>query len=860
MKMRSSTDAGEPRACERQVGRRTLVGPSAIFVVLTLVFLAASMGSARAAEKRSAAAGTRTPEEPSPAKSGLREALAAAEDALKMRVPEAALAKISLLDAAGRRSVEARSIQIRALVMSGDFASALAIRSADLNAPEVLHQLGVASFAMGHRAEALSLFDRAYERGKGDASLIGAALAHRELGNLGEAIKGFSAVPAGPLRIEAMIRLAETGLSVDDPAIVADALKDLQTNPDVPQAAVLYMEGVRLLTIGNAVPALEKFRAAQAEATTTPTPRSVAPSPVGLLLGIVSALTRAGKLEEALAEMDLFIENNPRHPQLADLFEQREGLIPPSVPSPTEDLRKWALAPEKPRKTLAVRFLARAEARAGRADRAVNRLKDLLSDFPEDSGFADTVLFLAEAHLEEGHFKEALEILGDRPSQAEATDAWTRFLRGRALFGLGRFDEAFKAFNDAGKWKLLRETALYNAAICGMRVSAEGGLFERSRSAFEAEFPASPLIRDLAIENAIFAARRGLGPGPLEDFAKRFPNHPRLGESFIARAELAIFGEARPPSEALDLLVRGRELGLSPELQDRADYLELWIADALSSQSRDEVLRFGLSLAARQPPSRFLPEIRLKLGQMFHDSQDFLDARNQFELAARESTNSRLADEAFFLAGRSAMRLMDERSLADALELLKEVGEENSMLRKDALRLQAEVQRLLGSPASAIAVLDEILRSSQLPPRERLETQLTKAEFLLEIGQTEPRSLVEAIPLLREVAKEAGGFVALRNQALFLLGGAFERIGQGDQALSAFYDVLRSSVRGVQETEYFWFYKAGFEAARLLEERGSHRSAFEVYAQLADTDGNGAKEARRRMNQLQLEHFLWQKE
>jgi hypothetical protein len=69
--------------------------------------------------------------------------------------------------------------------------------------------------------------------------------------------------------------------------------------------------------------------------------------------------------------------------------------------------------------------------------------------------------------------------------------------------------------------------------------------------------------------------------------------------------------------------------------------------------------------------------------------------------------------------------------------------------------------------------------------------------------------------------------------------------------------VLETPFRTDRAPELFWYYKAGFNAARLLEADSHWDSAAKVYQKLAAAGGSRSEEARIRLNQLRLEHFLW---
>jgi hypothetical protein len=63
--------------------------------------------------------------------------------------------------------------------------------------------------------------------------------------------------------------------------------------------------------------------------------------------------------------------------------------------------------------------------------------------------------------------------------------------------------------------------------------------------------------------------------------------------------------------------------------------------------------------------------------------------------------------------------------------------------------------------------------------------------------------------------------------------------------------------RAGERRELFWYYKAGFNAARLLEEDSKWESAVAIYDKLVAAGGGRSEEAKARLNNIRLEHFLW---
>ena len=86
-----------------------------------------------------------------------------------------------------------------------------------------------------------------------------------------------------------------------------------------------------------------------------------------------------------------------------------------------------------------------------------------------------------------------------------------------------------------------------------------------------------------------------------------------------------------------------------------------------------------------------------------------------------------------------------------------------------------------------------------------------------------------------------------------------ETLSRQAEALAVYFDILQASaVPGPEGPDYTWFYKAGFDAAGSLEAQSQWKSAIGIYEKLANLLGPRSEEARKRVEQLRLEHFVWE--
>ena len=247
----------------------------------------------------------------------------------------------------------------------------------------------------------------------------------------------------------------------------------------------------------------------------------------------------------------------------------------------------------------------------------------------------------------------------------------------------------------------------------------------------------------------------------------------------------------------------------------------------------------------------------MKLAEAYFRRGDFANAQTQFELLAQQKPEAPLAEKALFFAARSAMQSMGAGALDHALALLDQVVKLEGELKWAARNEEAAIERRLGKNREALALYDEVLKHDA-KPAERREALCGKADIFYEKGADDAENYRRAIELYEQLAGEPGAPAHWRNQAEFKKGKALEKLNEKGAALTTYYDVLERGARPDVQHEFFWFYKAGFNAAQLLEEASDWKSAVAVYRKLAAVGGVRSEEAKARLTQLRLEHFLWE--
>jgi TolA-binding protein len=340
----------------------------------------------------------------------------------------------------------------------------------------------------------------------------------------------------------------------------------------------------------------------------------------------------------------------------------------------------------------------------------------------------------------------------------------------------------------------------------------------------------------------------------LQQFIHDFPKNPRTSEALVSLAELAF--HASPPrlDEARKYLTRAAE-SPTATAAERGDYLNIWIEESAGGNEA-KVIELAKRFLDQHGTSPFAPEVRMKLAELYYRRQDFANAQTQFELITQQTPDNSLGEKALFFAAESAMSSMGEHSLDRAIVLFDQVVRQNGALRWAARNEQAVIERKLGKPKDALALYDEVLKSDAAPAEKR-EALCGKGDIYFEMGATDPNNYQRAIEIYDQLASDKDEPVHWRNQALFKKGLCLEKKRDRANALTTFYKILEEDARPERRRELFWFYKAGFNAARLLEEDSKWESAAAIYEKLAATGGSRSEEAKARLTNLRLEHFLW---
>ncbi len=785
--------------------------------------------------------------------------LSEARKAIAEQIPQVAVQKLKdALDApiiSEREAAVARELLAEALLASSKHEEALEVaRTLNANATNAVLRANIRA-VLGRWEEALPLYR---EGAPATAARIGEAEALHALGRTGEAVGVLEGlVDSGQRQNALRLRLASLLTEIKRLESAESILAGIRPADADERRWKHYVEARILLAQGHADPARITFLQVLEDRDRLPDTLLF-----GATLGLTEALIFLEGYDNADKILETFIWRYPQSAYLEAAFRRLDQIYLQEEKPPEKQLHEWAQKPEVRRAALALFHVARLQLRGGKFEKAAISLNSFVRLFPAHSLLCEVHLMQADLHLAGNKLPQAVAALEAAMRRATGAEmrAEIELRTGLAHFQQGEFLLAANLFSAAERSPRLRSVAIFNAALAWLNQGND----ERFQDALGmlGDAPGDQRFRgELLLERGLLQARSAdmAAEKSLQLFLDDFPRHAREAEARLAIAELAFWrlrASAVPPLDGADraeeYLRVANAAPQTPQTQENADYLAIFIADAKQPRDEQVVIDLARSFLRDRVDSPLVPEVQMKLGQVYFRKGDSANAETQFVGVSEKSPKSPYAESALFLAGQCAMKLKaEDRGLA----YFKQVVDLNGPLKLYARQEQAVTQSRLGESAEAVRLYDLILAAA--PDLELQAAALCgKGDNLANLGKKEPARLKEAVGVYDQLASTTGVGPTWRNQALYKKAKALDKLGRKEEAITAFYDVLEKSASASRE--YFWSYKAGYDAAALFEKDGRWSSAIGVYEKLALLAGPQTEDVRDRIKKLRLQHFIWE--
>ncbi len=594
---------------------------------------------------------------------------------------------------------------------------------------------------------------------------------------------------------------------------------------------------------------------------------------VGALLGAAEVLERQGDAQGACRKLLQFLKSGRELPDASPVFQKLAEWMGESQDPPEAELRDCTRLGPSAHQALARFYLAQFYFNLGKGEKCVAELAVFCEAYPAHPLRSAAFLRRGEYGMEMGRWNEAEQFLGKglegcvEPSLVQLLElrlALCAFYKGEYKRALERFALVREHASES-----LPQVA-FNSGLAAIRL----GDLKRAASELQllsAAAGTEEIAAELELEIALFRVSSGHAQAEelLQSFLKNHPKHPRLGDARVALAELysAQAGAAAADNGTRSArALRERASGLlrtvasdpqSPQSTVQARYLAVFLADAAQPRNEDEVIQLGEEFLRDFPNASLGAEVRMKLGEGYFRRRDCANAELQFAKLTEQWPQSPLAETALFLAGQCAASLLNPGSVDRALAYWDKVAGGSGPLRWKARYQQASVKSRIGDEAEGVVLFDLILKApAGVSPDLRLAARCGKADALLALVKRKVSSGEEALREYQLLADSPEATPVWRNQALYKIGKLLES-SDFKGAMEAFEKVLNASGT-VEAGEFFWSYKAGFDAARIQENKAAWKEAVALYERLAKLPGARSAEARARALQLRLEQFLWE--
>lgn len=278
----------------------------------------------------------------------------------------------------------------------------------------------------------------------------------------------------------------------------------------------------------------------------------------------------------------------------------------------------------------------------------------------------------------------------------------------------------------------------------------------------------------------------------------------------------------------------------------------------LKKLNDDQVEQALVQLADKYKNVPGAPEAYFRLGEFYFFRQDFVKAQDAFQQLITNYPNSPDVDHAYFYAGQAAFFHLD---YAAARTLLEKVPD-GSAFKPDARLWDGRTYQQQLNFAQAIPLYDAVL-ATQKTGNLFVQASLLKGECLFELGAKDPASYPKALAAFDQILKTKEGSIAERNEAAVRKAKTFEKMGQNDDAMALYLDVLYGRVAGDDSTsptppEFSWQIKAGWEAGNMREKQKDWRGAIEIYKRLEQIGGAQQQYFHDLVNKLRRDNYIYE--
>ena len=430
------------------------------------------------------------------------------------------------------------------------------------------------------------------------------------------------------------------------------------------------------------------------------------------------------------------------------------------------------------------------------------------------------------------------------------------FLKGQLRAEKKDYAAAAEAFSFASESlnEKVSDSSSLNAGIAYLASSDLKG-FQNLKNSRKNEL----IKRELQLELALWSASQHEVDArtQLHDFLRENPKHQRRVEAWLALASHAVTID---PIDA-DLCQAAIEQLRNAEL-DEGQYDQYSRVRYRLAEARGDFLGAsdvaGAYLKA-YPKSDKVPEFLLLKGLALHRNNQHNAARQTLNTFTKGYPEHPLFGYALYYSGMAAKSEGTPQAKNEAVALFDQV-----IKLENELSIEAELQKAdILESLNMLKQAEELLRKTyakKLSLEQKLDAGMLLSSVLHSQGAEAEEKYGEALKIYDAMLTEKQLSLTSIYRIRYRKALTLSIMGDVKGALDVYYQVInRENIpANSRQSEWFWYYKCGFNAMTLCEDNDNPRGAIAIAKKLATGKGPQAEEAKKRAKRLEMEYMIWE--
>ena len=242
-------------------------------------------------------------------------------------------------------------------------------------------------------------------------------------------------------------------------------------------------------------------------------------------------------------------------------------------------------------------------------------------------------------------------------------------------------------------------------------------------------------------------------------------------------------------------------------------------------------------------------------GQSYRDINEIGKAYLAFEQFIKQHPKHEFIDAARYLSALSALASGTESAEKNAIIRFQELIDNKGALAHESVIVLSGLLIDSDRQNDALTEIKKHLKDKTLSDNDRRRLLILAADASGQLSNYE-----QALSYYQDLLTIKSLSIATHNQACFLQGQVYERLGKKTEALESYLSVINRQLNPKEATslEWKWFDKCGLEGAlSLLEREKNWRAAISLAEKISRSGSPRAEDAREKAKRIRLEQKIW---